>query len=365
MTEQTIEYGLVRALLSGDIPPDLLEDYDLGDTGGMVLKTVKGMVDEGATPPFTMRLIQLGASKIFGADGEVVGKFLRKAEKAPGDKNLDKMIGVVRNRTVLTELVNEAGEQIRRGDLDSLKFHGILDRESKDRKLISIAETYKKAPRIPDGWPIHSIPKLHDIAGGLMGLWVIGGESGIGKSVLAMQLALEAAKHVDVLFEDVDGTGIDELSERIYKVAGNMSGFKKMTKRLYIKDSLTSLNSDLMVIKPPALIVFDSIQSIASGKKTKFETVNEWVDRAKQLRKKGYTVVMTSEVPRESYGTDKKGLAAFKTSGDIEYAASFAIRLYGDPMDYNEPVDLEILKNRHRKVTVREFQIERDGLREW
>jgi hypothetical protein len=100
----------------------------------------------------------------------------------------------------------------------------------------------------------------------------------------------------------------------------------------------------------PGVLVVDSIQTArteARGTEKK-ERVDAVIDLLKSARKRGLIVITTSEVSRAFYAkVDDRvdPLAAFKESGDIEYALDLALVLIS-VKDQNGALEVWIPKNR-------------------
>jgi hypothetical protein len=74
-------------------------------------------------------------------------------------------------------------------------------------------------------------------------------------------------------------------------------------------------------------------------------SLDVWIVRCNTLKRRGYTVLIVSELNRDNYG--KATQKGFKETGSIEYKADFGIQLLG----IGESGDAEVhcVKNRHRE----------------
>jgi len=185
-----------------------------------------------------------------------------------------------------------------------------------------------------------------------------GGDPGVGKSTLAFQLALEMNEHMDVLYYDLDGTGLEWFIERGRSIYGSTSKFKNSTANVYVRSGIATLDSDLMRFKSPALLIIDSLQTLPTNLFHRRSSLDKWLIDFKAIHKRGFTVILVSEVGRNSYG--EPGLDSFKETGEIEYACSFGCILTGDPEEEDEPVEFHIVKNRHSKRKGHILDLERD-----
>ena len=161
-----------------------------------------------------------------------------------------------------------------------------------------------------------------------------------------------------VLYYDLDGTGTDWFIERGRKIYESTKRFKKHTDKIFVRNGIATMDTDLMRIKPPALIVIDSLQTLPTNLFHRRSSLDKWLVDFKAIHKKGFTIILVSEVGRNSYGDP--GLDAFKETGEIEYACSFGCILNGDPEEEDEPIEFHIVKNRHSKKKGHLLDLERD-----
>lgn len=195
-------------------------------------------------------------------------------------------------------------------------------------------------------------------------MWIVGGEPGVGKSTLAWQIALELAKNIPVLYYDLDGTGLGDLVERTRMIfGGSKKKAMKALKRFYYREDIAQLDNDLNLIKPPAMIVTDSMQTLPTNLMHRRSSLDKWLVDFKGIVKRGYSMFIVSEVGRGSYG--KVYMESFKETGELEYAGSLCARMTGDIEDEEEPIEFHILKNRHGPKHGHITNLERDPKKDW
>jgi hypothetical protein len=73
-------------------------------------------------------------------------------------------------------------------------------------------------------------------------------------------------------------------------------------------------------------------------------SLDKWIHRLEGLKKRGYHVILVSEVSRMQYGNEAY-IGAFKETGEIEYSADLGIQLIPEA---GELIGVNIVKNRHR-----------------
>ncbi len=215
-----------------------------------------------------------------------------------------------------------------------------------------------------------------DTRGGVRpGVIVMAGAPGTGKTTWAAQLALQwtiAGAVVSVLAADEDPKGI------LIRLAQGL-GFSREDLENAQPDAITRLVGELQEMPTlkladgadvtieaaahdlrrrargaPAILVVDSIQTAramgsadADGTRARIDVV---VNALKAAARSGITVVATCEVSRAAYRSKNPaeradGLAAFKESGSIEYAAHLALVMTSVKGEVGV-VDVEVVKNR-------------------
>jgi KaiC/GvpD/RAD55 family RecA-like ATPase len=216
------------------------------------------------------------------------------------------------------------------------------------RDVVAISQRLASGfPDPPAGIGIDSLRLITRATGGLYGLWAIAGEPGVGKTALSWQIALDVGQKLPVIYYDHEN-GFEVLMDRTKKLTGgNLDRAKELTRMVYHRDSIRSLDSDLGVIAPPAVLVVDPVQKLPGSLEFKRASIDRWVHKLEHLKKRGYHVIMISEVPRSQYGQDAY-IGAFKESGEVEYSADTAIQLL--PGREGGSVEVHIVKNRHRPM---------------
>ncbi len=362
-----LELSILKAIAEGLTSPSTLSPEEISKEGRAVLRAVTHLINNGAEPPLRTSAIYLASKKIFGGDEKSLSKYLRHLRKTSLGDDASAIIQVMKDKDVLVQIVNEAGEQLKEGSPNFLRFSTLLaDREDigGGKKIKSLADKLgEDFPPPPHGPAIKSLPKLSKASNGVCGIWALGGDPGVGKSTLALQLALEMNEHMPVLYYDLDGTGLDWFIERGKHIYESTKRFKRHTAHLYIRNGIVSLDSDLMRTKAPALIVIDSLQTLPTNLSHRRSSLDKWLGDFKSIHKRGYTIILVSEVGRNSYGDP--GLDSFKETGAIEYACSFGCILSGDTEEEDEPVEVHVVKNRHGKRKGNIVDLERDEKKTW
>lgn len=249
-------------------------------------------------------------------------------------------------RAWLVELVNEAGKQLQADQPDPTAIEVIYDRRPdaspRDLELVALS-AYAKDTALPSGPPIKSLPRLSDAAGGVFGFWAIAGEPGLGKSTLARQIGAHLSQHMPVLDYDYEnGPGV--LAARLSRALG--SQFTPVASRWYVRESIQTLEDDVARLGARALIIIDSVQALPLSVDHATDSLARWVRRFERLARQGHAVLAVSEKGRAYYG--EAHLAGYKGTGALEYAAWFGVQLVGDPEDGGAPIEVHVVKNRHR-----------------
>lgn len=253
------------------------------------------------------------------------------------------------------------------------------------RKVRFLDETIKETidsigqphPSIPSPWP-----SLNDVISGFRhgALSVVGARPAVGKTSIGIQVALELARHGNVLFSSL------EMSERELHFRCMAAGawiphamleapqplppwanvklakwFKETPKRIVFDDRGSITVNDVRVQARSvaregklAGVVVDYLQLISGTdpKAKRLEIVGEASRQLKLLAKDlGCPVIALSQLNRNSEGrADKRPqLADLRESGDIEQNADVVLLLHRDMDPSSGSDDLEVLvaKNRH------------------
>lgn len=361
-----LEKQLLLGALKGVVPLSLLKPEELSKNGKHVYLGLQLLLANGAHFPFEPAAVAMAASTQ-GATRSEITPFIASlgADKIGAD--VAALGRAARIKQALVKLINEAGEQLANGALDAIKIQSIIAEANHepDHELVSLAnEVGTDFPDPPKGLEISTLPIIAEATNGLGGVWVIEGGPGIGKSTLGLQLALDIGQRHPVIFYDVDGTGKAWTIHRIKTiVGGKIEAFKKVTANFHYRDAIRSLQMDLAKIAPPALLVWDSLQQLGVGSiNYRRQTIDKWIGDAKELGKKGYSLLLISEVQRGFY--DEPSLTAGKESGGIEYGGAVIVHLIGDIEKENAPVEFHITKNRHGKRKGHIINLMRDPERE-
>jgi hypothetical protein len=360
-----VEACVLSAMMAGSYPLDAVKPDEMhSPEGRAVLGALKRVGKRGTSFPVSSSVIYTLATTALGADKRKTGLLVKRMQAAQSGVEIEDLVSAVRSRELLRRIVNTATLQYAEGTFDLGAVTALLAEERSSSAMESIAGLLKDGlPGERKGWKLRSLRKIHEATGGLFGIWAVGGEPGLGKSTLAMQIALDVAlQGATVLFFDLDGTGQRSLA----RWAGMLVGPKKavrLLKRVYLRESIGSLDSDLAVAGPNAVVVVDSFQTLPANLLNHRLGLDAWLGRFKAMekRKGGPTFLLVSEKNQASFG--KAGLGSFKETGEIAYAASMGALLVGDPTDDDEEtneIKFVIVKNRHRPKKGRVTWLKRD-----
>jgi hypothetical protein len=353
-----LEKLALSAVIRGLVPETELHEEELSKLGKVVLQAVKRLRSYDATPddiPATS--VQTAASEILGADHREVGMFINSCIALTAGKEAGDLLKTVRQKTLLVEAINEAGNQLVTGALDLEKVAATLEDESCSTLESASDMLADGLPEEPKGPPIRSLPLLTEASGGIIGMWAVASEAGVGKSTLAVQVAVDYGRFGPVLYYDMEN-GPQVMLYRVGKrFKGDIEIARKATRRIYFRESIKTLNEDLRALKgQKCLIVVDSLQKLPASVEHRRGHLDAWVHRFERLKKKGHMILLISEKSREEYGAAT--LRGFKETGEIEYSADFGFHLVPDktcPMISN----VVIVKNRHRPIVGKICALER------
>ena len=356
-----LEKALLYGVIHGHCAPEIINVEELSKRGKAVYAAVDQLFKKGAKPPFKHRSLVLAAVHLNGVERDSIESYLGSIAEHETGQEVGAILRSARDKAVLINLVNKAGEQLASGDLRVSDLSGILTQDRHSAPLRSVSESLgKRWSHPPKGIEIQCLPAITNITNGLMGIWVIAGEPGLGKSTLVWQIALDVSPEVPVIYYDLDGTGFEYFLDRTRQIYdNNIVRTKKRTKNIFFRSSILTLDEDLSTVRPPAVIVIDSPQTLPIGIRFSKETLDNWLRRFKELSQKGYSFLMTSEKARSQYGEATMG--GFKGTGDIEYGATMGAHILGyEDDEESTQVKFIIVKNRHGKKKGHVIDLERD-----
>jgi KaiC/GvpD/RAD55 family RecA-like ATPase len=349
MLSEDLEKLALCAVMRGVVPDTELHEDELSKLGKLILKAVRHLRSyDDAPEELPVASIQATASEILGADHREIRDYTSSCFALAAGREAGDLLRAVRQKSILVEVLNEAGNQLATGTLDLGKISESLSQEAEDaRTLLSASELLVNGlPKEPTGLELKTLPLLSQSSGGLMGMWAIASEAGVGKSTLAVQLAVEYNRVGPVLYYDLEN-GSEVMLYRIGKrYGGDVEKARRATKNIYFRDTVKTLSEDLRIMgKRRCLIVVDSLQKLPTSVDNRRSSLDVWVHRFERLKKQGHTVILISEKNREQYGQATQ--RGFKETGEIEYSADFGFHLLPEKnMDTVSKV--VIVKNRHR-----------------
>ena len=362
-----LEKALLRSIAEGVCQTDIVSAEELSKSAKQVYESICYLLTKKAVPPLRPDSILLTAQALFGVEKGEFKAYLRSFKDLDVGNEVGAIVRSAREKVLLVRLINEAGQQLTTGHLDSRELARLVEiNVTGDDSLKAMALSVQdKFPTPPSGLPVHSLPKLSEATNGLIGVWIVGGEPGLGKSTLAFQLALDAAAHSPAIYYDLDGTGHEWLLDRVRNIAGDsVKTFRKLTERFYLRESIATLDDDIAGIRKEhgtgkVIVVVDSLQTLPTSIKYKKEGLDSWINRFKQLSKKDVVIIAVSEQNRAHYGEATMG--GYKGSGDIEYAGSLCMQLLQEEdSDADDPVQVHVVKSRHGKTKGHIINLERD-----
>lgn len=340
-----LEKALLSAIIGGRAETSAVKPEELSKLGRAVLLAVNAL----EKPTYQGILLHLTNVQAF--DREQARDYLVAIEKMAGESNAGEVLQAVRDKQVLVELINTAQDMLstRKGTIDLAVLGSFLERDASSGSsgLPTVAERVKDGlPPTPKGLALRSLPGLVAKTGGVHGSWVIGGEPKLGKTALSWQIALDASatNDIPVIYYDLENSFSVMMDHTRSIFKGDLEQIKRVTRKLYHRDSIRTLEADLQRIPPPALVVVDHIQRLASSIQFQKASLDRWIHRLDGLKKRGYTVLMISEIARSQYNADAY-IGSFKESGEIEYAAETGIQLLRGSGD---TVEVHVVANRHR-----------------
>lgn len=332
LTEE-LEQGLIAALVNGSIGLDTIPRESLSANGQAVCNGVE-FLSSKTVAPYAKASVVSTTCDVAGGDKVVIRPYLDKALKAGGGKEAADIIEKLYQQQALNEIINEANRQLASREFDPT---GLLDKLKVQERgdLIPACDMLAndEFPEEPTGYPIRSLPLLTQATGGVMGVWAIGGKAKLGKSTLAIQIALDSPQ--PVLYYDMEN-GVQRLVYRIGQAfGGDKARFKEATKRFYIRKHIKTLDKNLRELGEPTLVVVDSLNKLPKINKDRRTSVDEWLLRFETLAQNGHAVILISEL---------NGFGGYKETGEIEYTVDLGMQLTGT----YDALEVNIVANRNR-----------------
>jgi hypothetical protein len=340
-----LEKSLLAGVLGGVVDVTLVNQAELSAEGRAVYRAARDMFSRGAVGPLAAEAVLLYVTDTLGANAQAAQAYLESVylhlRAAPGAEDT---LRRVREKHALLAVINTANEQLQQDEFNVDRFVDVLRAHTAAPELLPLAETFgTQLPPPPPRLAIPSLPVLTErIDGGLVGITAVSGEPGTGKTCLAWQIALDVGQDIDVAYYNLDDSTATLLNRTGVLFGGDPERVRAATRRIYVRDDIASLETDLMRLAPPALVVVDSVQTLPAPTEFRKSGLDAWIRRFKGLRKRGYYFLLLSEVPKSRYGAPAS-IGSFKETGDIEYAADLAWQLI--PTAFG--VELHAVKNRH------------------
>lgn len=354
-----LEKSLLKAVIEGFAPCTVMSPEEVSKEGRAILKSVRYLQDNGATTPIPPVNVFLAATNSFGADKDSLRDYLKSFKNLKLGKDAAALARACRHKELLVSLMNVAAKQLSDGTFDVQElFHLMNQSEGINETLEPIASILPHYSSPPVGNPIISFPTIDACTHGLQGIWVLGGDPGIGKSTLAWQLMIDSK--LPAIYYDLDGTGLAWMIDRTKAIFPN-TDLTGILQNVHYQDTIRTLDANLMAVKPPALLIIDSVQTLPTNILHRRTSLDKWIVTFKEIAKRGYTFILISELNRSSYGEAQMG--GYKETGELEYAGSVCAHLVGEDPDY--PLKFYIKKNRHGTKNGLIAQLERDQQRKF
>ena len=342
-----LERAVLYAVMHGQMSLKNVNAQELSKLGRIVHTALSGLVKSESLngDGVHARTVWLAATEVHDADPVEVKAYLKEIENGEIPE-IQSIHGALARKRIITSLVNEASDQVASGDYSILALKGLIDAHTHSRNTLSpLSSQMGKDIQPPQGISIPCLSRITEATGGLYGLWLIGGEPAAGKSTLALQISLSVGRRRPVLYYDFEqGTGV--IKWHVHKaLGGDKDRIMEATRALYIRHSMSSLESDLDMLGEPCLVVVDSVQKVASSVNYRRESLEQWVHKLEALKKYNHHVILVSEKNRGTYGN--ASLQGYKETGELEYAADTAFDMLKPEEEDGSRVELHITKNRH------------------
>lgn len=355
-----LERLVLCAMMQGLSSTAAVDPRELSKTGKIVHQAISNLRVQDPSSILSPEAVSVAATEVLGADVQEFRPYLQSVVAASAGASAPDLLRAVREKTLLVEVLNEAGSQLASGRLDLARVGTLCAGDELPGTLVDSASLIQHGfPEQLYGVGLRALPILTEFSGGFMGLWAFASEPGVGKSTLALQLAFEYTRVGPVLYYDAENGEETMLFRAGRYFNGDIRAASSKMQRLYFRESIRTLESDLREIRgQQALIVVDSLQKLPVSIEHRRTSLDSWVHRFERLKKDGHCVLLISEKNREEYG--KATQRGFKETGEVEYSADFGAHLLPLGTDDMSQLKLVAVKNRHRPRLGYVCQLERD-----
>src|SRR5258705_13328168 len=121
---EELELAILAGMVKRNVPVDAVEPEELYKYGRAVLAALR-TIDKPTSAD-----IALHAVEVQGHTRDAVLAFLKAVELAGAGVEASEILRKVRDKQVLVDLINEAGEQLHKGTLDLGLLSGLFQKES-------------------------------------------------------------------------------------------------------------------------------------------------------------------------------------------------------------------------------------------
>lgn len=345
LLSQELEHATLYAVTKGACGTDVVAPEELSKSGKIILQAITSLAADGQRPPFLSNSIGLVATDVLGQPREVIRQYLQAMEFSVAGSEIRDILAKVRAKQVLVELINEASGMLGKGVLDVGLLNTVITNSTGESDVLPVSEVIKDGfPDPPVGIILDTLPTVSNAIGGIYGIVAICGEPKAGKTTLAWQLALDVGQKNPSLYYDFENGFAVVMHRTNQLVNGDLERARHITRNVYYRNSIRTLEADLARIPPPATLFIDSLQKLPGNIEYHREGLNRWIHKLEMLKKRGYSVVIISEVARSQYNHDAY-IGAFKESGAVEYACDTGIQLLPGP---DNTVEVHVIASRHR-----------------
>lgn len=341
---ENLESLVLCAVIRGYADIKTVNRTELSRQGQFIYDGVSRLL-KNKRPPFVSTTVLTAASDLAGGDPDILRPYIAKIMDIGGSHEAEDILEAVHDKQLLLELVNTVSSQMSTGFNRQELIEKLGTSKGRGLKAVSSYFQGKERYAMPEGVPLSDLPRLNKATHGFYGVWALSGDSGVGKSTLTMELAVQVGKHLPVLFYDYENGQAVLLAHLSRAFQGDNKQIRLLTKQVYFRDGIHTLDADLTSIGKPCLIVVDSLQKIVvRGGDDKRAGIEKWVHRLEAMKLLGHCVLMVSEKNRAFYG--RTGQAGYKESGEIEYTVDVGLEL-SEVKGSQGIVEVSLNKNRN------------------
>jgi len=212
----------------------------------------------------------------------------------------------------------------------------------------------------------HSLPKfplLEEITGGLSGVWVVAGDTGVGKTTWARHLAYSVVgPELRVAYLDTEGHFLNKDANAGILGCYGPDVLTHADEFMDVFQDSAEFRQHVETLSARSLLVVDHVQLDAerSERSDSLQNIASVMSAAVDWATRGHLVLLLSQTARLSYGAAPT-MKIFKGSSAIEHAAHVGAALWRPEKGNENLIQFRVVKTRFVSMPEQAVDLVRDG----